>query len=450
VASQFKKYADGEATVLPNISVPSQPAQDKNTLPGMVPPIAYTKVNASTPPVPDAGAGQQKAQPPLGAQMLPKLAQALSRRGEDHMNTTPRPLVQDLVKKAMEGASQRSRVAAEGARQQKLAAEKCEKCGKSPCECKDKEKSASAVDDTPVTTEYALKLASAIEYATPFVLAEMSKKAAPNMPPPHFAEKVQQPPEGTLVSNVPGTTPGPGQQGHGHNTVPEKPGNSKGLPAEHGSTMVENTLHHAPGGGGTQTTAMSGGKGKVASAPLTAEKNLSFLRKLAGEEGDIKGLEAAKKSIEKVEEHEKKEEHEEKKGHDEAASALLAHIKEAEDAINPAQISAGPAVPPETSAAGQPGGEPVGGKPQGPSGLVGSNQAAIDYKKGTAYAPRKSELAQYFNEPALSSATDKTLSEAFSHTGEAGVKISAANIEKVAAARALLSKLADNTTQPKA
>jgi hypothetical protein len=124
---------------------------------------------------------------------------------------------------------------------------------------------------------------------------------------------------------------------------------------------------------------------------------------------------------------------------------MLGTIKKtAEDAINPAQISAGAAVAPETSAAGESGGEPVGGAPQGPSGLVGSNQAAIDYKKSQAYANRKPDLSKYLTEPALSSATDKTLQEAFSHTGEAGTKFSSAQPSmKTAAAKALLLNLAE-------
>lgn len=120
---------------------------------------------------------------------------------------------------------------------------------------------------------------------------------------------------------------------------------------------------------------------------------------------------------------------------------FLSMTKSAEDAINPAQISAGAAVPPETSAAGEPGGAPAGGQPQGPTGLVGSNEAAINYTKGQAKAPMKSQLAAVVTEPALSAAHDTTLNKAWDETGAAGVKIS--HSLRHAAARAVLEKMAE-------
>lgn len=558
------KRADGEtASVLPTIAVPSYPAQDKNTLTGMVPPIAYTKVNASTPPVPDAGATAQKSLAPMGAQMLPKTAQAF--REDPTMNMTPRPLVQDLVKQAMASAHKRVQVAAEGARQTKLAS--------AP--------QSEPAEENPgsVPTDYALKLAAAVEFATP-VMVEMSKGAAPNMPPPHLTETEQKSPEGVSQSAVGGTMPGPGQQGKGHHQPPTNPGEQKAMPQEHGATQLENTMKSPPGGTGEQTTAMSGGKGKTASF----EKNLAALKKFAGKPdfspemqtaieggispehvrqlalqhagetteglreradyagehpimnrakpigigatlgglggaalgglvgggstkgigigggvgaalGGLAGLAASKSPDAHAQEaaaHEQALQALQGGGIDPAlrhqamnmasnggygeeggipdergqairylmnqqqgggqpkqasaqispAEMMLQFVKQAEDAINPASISAGPAVPPDTSASGEAGGAPVAGMPQGPSSLIGSNEAAINYKKQTAYAPRKSELAQYFVEPALSAATDKTLHEAFAHTGEAGVKISSVQTVKSAAMRALLMKLA--------
>lgn len=134
-----------------------------------------------------------------------------------------------------------------------------------------------------------------------------------------------------------------------------------------------------------------------------------------------------------------------------AASASISAIraafkKVAEDAINPAQISAGAATPPDASASEQ-------GVPSQPSdvksqmGLVGSNQAAINYTKGQAKADPKKDVNKVLTEPALSAAHDKTLQQAFVNTGKAGVKISSAekmagDATKIAAARALLSKLA--------
>lgn len=119
---------------------------------------------------------------------------------------------------------------------------------------------------------------------------------------------------------------------------------------------------------------------------------------------------------------------------------FLSMTKAAEDAINPAQISAGAAVAPETSASGESGGAPAGGLPEGPTDLVGSNEAAINYTRGQAKAPMKSQLSAVLTEPALSSAHDTTLGKAFDHTGAAGVKISSM---RSAAARAVVEKLAE-------
>jgi hypothetical protein len=390
------------------------------------------------------------------------------------MNMTSRPLVQDLVKQAMASANNRTKIASEGSRQMKLAS----------AETQESPEDTSAGS---VSTDYALKLAAAIEFATPAVV-DMSKKAAPNAPPAHITETQQTGPEGVSHSHVSGTPPGPGQQGKGRHQPPTNPGTQKAMSQEHGATQLENTIDHHVAG--EQTTAMSGGKGKTAAkapgiidqgkkmlgdvakgwkaegagkalakkAPTAAtvgatarkyaphaavgaaglgvgvaagraskddgekgasadleQKNLEFLSKVAG-------VNPAKLSI---------------------VDEMHAYIKQAEDAINPASISAGPAVPPDTNAAGEPGGAPVGGMPQGPSSLVGSNESAINYKKQTAYSPRKAELARYFSEPALSAATDKTLHEAFAHTGEAGVKISSQQLVKSAAARSLLAKLAE-------
>lgn len=432
------------------------------------------------------------------------------------MNITHRPLVQDLVKQAMANATQRAQIAAEGARQMKLAEEKCPGCDDPSCDCNKKdEKKASAV-----STEYALKLAAALDYAVPSIV-QLSKQAAPNMPPPHMTEKVQTSSAGVTASDVPGTMPGPGQQGKGHAQPPMNPGTQKAMPQEHGATQLDNTMDEAVPG--TQTTAMSGGQGKTASALYA--RNLSALKKVAAS-GALSGVKSAadrKKGRELTADEATMAllsggiagrygaEKAVRAGHgasegmmrgslgttggmlagglaggmaghavhpalalpaglaagalggyggyrlatskyDDAKEAsaqlvegLLATIKQAEDAINPAQISAGPAVAPETDEDGQSLGAPAGGLPQGPRGLVGSNESAINYKKQTAYSPRKSELAQYFNEPALSAATDKTLNEAFANTAEAGAKIASAQLVKSAAARALLSKLATET-----
>lgn len=401
------------------------------------------------------------------------------------MNMKTRPLVQDLVKQAMENVAQRAQIASEGARQMKLA-----EAG--PVE--------TAAQDGVISTEYAMKLAAALEYAGPGILA-MAKRAETSLP------------EGVTHSAVGGSPPGPNGQGHGHAQPPMHPGMQSAGPHDP-ATQMDNTLHEYTHG--VQATAMSGGKGKTASSRFS--RNVHVLRNLVKEAvsaswmlprmvrggvqrtvnmgipiagsvgaGGVRGMVNEAKTLAPFADKalvgmSVPQRIAEKKNMMSAfhnvsgipamqgahamqgmktATAYIGlpnfrklageyddfRVKQAEDAINPARISAGPAVPPDTSASGEAGGEPVGGAPQGPRGLVGSNEAAINYKRQAAYAPRKSELKAYFSEPALTSSTDSTLNQAFSHTGEAGTKLSSAQLVKSAAARALLSKLASNQGQ---
>jgi len=80
--------------------------------------------------------------------------------------------------------------------------------------------------------------------------------------------------------------------------------------------------------------------------------------------------------------------------------------------------------------------------------LIASNEAAINYTKGQAKSDPKSDAAKVLTEPPLSSAHDSVLQQAFTHTGQAGVKIAEAvpmaqSLTRTAAAQALLSKLAE-------
>ncbi len=172
----------------------------------------------------------------------------------------------------------------------------------------------------------------------------------------------------------------------------------------------------------------------------------------AKEKAEGEGMAAAEKGLAKAEAAHAAENNKEtkKEGSGNAfLDYLLTRPKTAEDATNPAHISAGKAVPPQTSASGEAGGSPAGGQPQGPRGLIASNKAAIDFKRRDAYAPRVSDLTKFLTEPAMNASTDKTLAHAFTHTSEAGPKIASADppppadqMAKVAAGRALLAKLA--------
>lgn len=555
----LKKLADGSeaAAVLPQIKVPSTAPPEDKTLPGMVPPVAYTQVNASMPPVPDAGAMAQKSMAPMGAQSLPKTAQQSPR--EEIMAQHNRTLVHDLLKEAQNNAARRATIAAEGARQMnKTAAEKCAKCSKEPCECKKKE----AQVDMLLESGAVEKLAQAVEYIG-MQFAEEAKEAA------HGGAAL---PHGVTASHQTGSPPGPGQQGQGRHQNPMHPGTQKARPSD-SSTQAQNDKDKRPGGTGEQTTALSGGKGKAAAempqltaaggdpgfnltgnikptltgaariAAMTgAAGGLSGALDAAGDEdasneailrsgaggaaggalggaagyglgahlGGMAGEALTKKYLgdrmgdlgqvggaamgalggaavgglgghllgknlatRGMQGQAAAEQEGAEKGAsatfrrnvdfirkeasralgltdtvdiENKAEALLALKKQAATAGGYGETVAGPqgnGNPPDVNKAGEPGGEPVGGVPQGPRSLVASNQAAINYDKGQSHGVRRQELQSYFSEPALTSSTDKTLGETFAHTGVAGTKLSSDATTKVAAARALMMNLAD-------
>jgi hypothetical protein len=343
------------------------------------------------------------------------------------------PTLQDMVKAAQTGALSRSRIATEAQRQldnvggEKTAEEMCEKCKKpmEHCTCKAEKKGSAS----KVSTAYATKAAEALEYLAHELKTE--KKAAPNAPPPHMTERTVGPGEGPgaiEVSHATASTPLPDHKGQGHQQPPMKPGGEKVLKGEHGETQMATNMDHPTHGTTPQKTV-----GKTAAAELYKANLTKMLGKEAAEkvvQTKTAAAELYKKNCERM------------------------GIKVAEDAIFPAHITAGPAVAPETSQAGQPGGAPAGGMPQGRKG-TDSNQSSIDITKGQAKSDPKSDLKKWFDEPALSGSTDSTLSAAFDNTGRAGTKYASKDEqgdEKVAtaAARALLESLLESVKGPKA
>lgn len=390
--------AQAAASPLPQVTIPTTmaPAGKKGPV-GTAPRTDYSRVNTGAPSIPDAGAMEQKS-------LLPKFGSIMTTQAA-------RPTLQTMYKAAQMGTLGRANIAQEAQRQlhavTKIAEEHCKECKKPMGECTCKKKEASTL-----TTAYATKLAEALEY-----MAEEAKVAS-TAPPAHITEHQQEPGKGPgalAVSQATASTTLPDHKGQGHNVVPMKPGTEKTLPQEHGATSMETNEAHRPGGNAkTPLTTV----GKHASV---LEANLARLGlKTAGVKEEAPSRDLLTTNLERL------------------------GLKVAEDAINPAKISAGKAVAPETSKAGEGGGSPAGGKPQGPSGLVGSNAESIKYTKGQAKAPVKEDLRKWFTEPALTSSTDSTLQKVLDNTGKAGVKISAELIDgqaKTAAARALLATL---------
>ena len=420
------------ASPLPTPSIEPTFAPGKRGPNGVSPRQNYSRVNTGAPPQVDAGAAEQKSMAPRGAEMLPKRASVAEE--EPMGKIAGRPMLQDMVKAAMVESAARVRVTEEARLQDEKTAEDgkvCKSCGKEKCACGGK--TASAPDGTHVE-----KLATALDFCADLLM----KQGADLKGPYGLTEHLQTSPPG--VSQATASAPLPDHKGEGVHTVPMHPGTQKALKSEHGGTQMENNLHHPVAGKMMETNY-----GKKSAGVLEMIRT-----KLGSDEHEKKetaGMEEAKKGLEKAEEAHKSEPENKEGAAATSEEALVdymtSRVKQAEDAINPAKISAGAAVPPQTSAAGEAGGAPAGGPPKGPTKLVDSADAAIKYTKGQAYANRKDDLKQYFAEPALKAEHDKVLQVAFEHTGKAGPKIASAQAPtdsvKTAAARVLLSKLAE-------
>jgi len=115
--------------------------------------------------------------------------------------------------------------------------------------------------------------------------------------------------------------------------------------------------------------------------------------------------------------------------------------KMAEDATSPSNIKASNNdVPPDATQAEE-------GVPSQPAevskqeSMVGSNESAQDYTKQQAKAVPKERMGEVLTEPAQKKSTDPVLQENLDAASGAGVKLS--SVEKAAAARSLLQKIAE-------
>lgn len=390
-ADQMMGSAAASPVPMPQVSTLAAPGKSGPS--GMAPKVSNSRVNTGVAPAMDSGASAQKSVAPMGASMLQvKTAQP----GEDRMaSVMGRPSIHDMIQAAVAGSAERLSVSAEAMHQMKLASESCEKCGKSPCECKDKEKKSSArpQEDEKTASVYVEKLAAALDYAalavkegSIHISAGTASGTGPGTGP--GALHVMESPGGAAISTNSG-------QAIPKDVPPKNPPMQKGLTGSVGGgvSLMANDLDHAPGGPGRQQTSLPGGSAlKTASAPI---------------------------------------------------DLILAKYKEkkAEDALNQAQISAGKTVPPDTREAGQAGPS----SPQG-SSMVGSSQSVTSLTRREAKSGPKTDMRAYLNQPALSAEHDHVLQNAFAHTSQAGAKVASAQeqgdaVVKTAAARAYLEQL---------
>lgn len=454
---------------IPEVQVTPQPAAGKKGPAGVAPRTNYSRVNSVAPPAPDAGASEEKAlQPKYGSNM-----------------TTTKSL-QEMLKAAQAGSLSKAKIAAEAARQAEP--EKEEKKDKK------EEKTAS------VSTDYVLKIAEALE----FVSEELEKEAAPNAPPARISETKQEPGKGPGALHVTEATPNtplPDHKGQAtpKNIVPTTTPEEKGAPTAPKNALETNDKS-PPGAGGhipekvaeanlervlglAGIKVAAGGvrdfmKATTGKVPAVLDKTKGGVRgfmanrpagvpdvlkpKTAEAEKEAAGgvrdfMTATKGKVPEVLDKAKtlgvRGFMKNKGGIPDVLKPKTAEaqelftknlarlgIKIAEDAINPAHIQAGAAEAPKATEAGESGGEPAGGAPKGPTSLIGSNEAAINFTRGQAYEGRKSDMKQWLTEPMDSAAHDSTLQAAFAHTSEAGPKVASAQT-KTAAARAVLEKL---------
>lgn len=343
------------------------------------------------------------------------------------MKTTmmPTPSLNDLVKEAMEGAARKVDFAAEAARQMANIGEGHREESKTA--------SAKPLEITP--NEYIQKLAAGLEYLEKE--AEAASTGTGSLGPgrgPHALA--------VLTPKASGTMPDAGEQGHARKTIPLTPAMaSSGVAKDPPNAMASSAAKTAS----SQAAVFAALGIKVAAkekcsecskdpcecssekkAAALAKKNLEVLSKTAG------FAVAAKAPVSDAS--------------DDLFLAYKAHmaeaVKQAEDAINPAHISAGKVAggSPEGVSASE---ENVPKQPAGATGLVASNQAAINYTRRDAKAPEKSQMNPRLNEPMMSTSTDSTLQKTLAHTNEAGAKI-AGDLTRTAAAQALLSKFAED------
>ncbi len=385
-------YADSSATQasmapVPALSVGNKPAPGQTGPKGLAPRTNYSRVNTGTTPPADLGASVQKSLSPNLQSFLPhKVAHT-----EVHMSAvTPTMTIHEMVKAAAAGVADRFAVTQEAVRQSAAPVTKV----------------ASVTDDS-IPTAYVEKLAEAMEYVV--------KEAAPGEGPNALT---------VTDSHVGGKNPfTPGSQGQATpaHIIPKTPGLHAPAEVSKGpaNALEDNASMKHP----AQPTKLSSvtvgdlrksAAAKAASAPVAASPKEEPAAKTAA---PVAGVDAR------------------------LVDYFLSTVKLAEDSINPAKISAGSAVAPETSASGQPGGAPAGGAPKGNTSLISSNDAAINFTKRDAKSGTGAAMGKLLTEPALSAAHDKTLGMAFANTPKAGVKI-ASDITRTAAARVILEKMA--------
>lgn len=416
LGSALPDVQKSEAAALPTspVVVGNKAAPGQTGPRGLSPRTTYSRVNTGAAPAPQIGS-EAKATPPRGLEFLPT---KVAHKEISMASMMRRPLLQDLVKQAMEGTASKVDITAEAARQ----------LGH-PVVQHSAQKTASAPASQHVPSEVCEKYAVALEHLAKTAAIQLSGGTTAGVGPGEGPNAIGVMAAQSSESNI---DAGQGGQAVPKNVPPQNPPQTSfsdsnsppnamqtNIDMEHGEQPVD------PMGNEHASNAPQ----KQAAAKLS-QKNLQHVFKLAGVKPQVKTAGLLQKNL-----------------------AVLGLKKTAEDAINPAQISAGAATaqgaeaPEGVSAAEE---APIPPEPSDVSSqkrLIASNEAAINYTKREAKADPKSDMNKLLAEPALSAAHDSTLQRVWDHTEEAGAKIAAVKLTKTAAAHALLLKLAQEQAE---
>jgi hypothetical protein len=323
--------------------------------------------------------------------------------------------LQDMVRQTLAEAERREKIASEQEPASETSSEEKKKEEKKqgpPASAKTPPESSS---DTPERNEESLeektssvfveKLASAVEYLNSNYLAKeaVGKPEPPRAHSPEGAAAGIGPGAGAGATPTTKDSPTPGKQSEntgqatGQQQAPTNPGSDPASPGQtNPETALETTIQDPPGGSEDWTN-----KDVQKQASVSRVKRIMAKMAAEGAPGNI----GAKTT-------------------------------------NPHQSS-----PEGVSAAGE--GKPsVPGEVSKQESMVAGNEAATNYTKQQAKAVPKARMGEVLDEPAQKKSTDPVLQENLDAAGSAGVKLS--SVQKAAAARALLQKIAEEGAKPDA
>ena len=290
------------------------------------------------------------------------------------------------------------------------------------------------VDKDKTASSYVEKLASAVSCLNElFFKGAEETNTGPGKGPNTIETNLTTPPGGTgKQSEIFG-------QATPQSQPPKNPGHDPKTPGQTTpATALETTINTPPGGKEDWTH-----KDKMKQSSVV-QRLRTTLNKMAEESVEHEAGETPK--VEKAEEKAEKKVEEKKAS---AVTRVLSVMnKMAGEDVAPAHISASHKDNPPDSSKSEEGVPSQPGEVNKQKSMITSNQAAINFKKQQAKAVPKARMGEVIDEPAQKKSTDPVLHQNLDATGQAGVKISSAT--KVAAARVLLQKIAEEGAKPDA